>query len=434
LHVVIVGGGIGGLCLAQGLVRQGIGVEVHERDKFPGSRWEGYRIDIEEMGMRALHACLPTVAWEQFMATSFVDDRMTFMDEQLKVLLKVDGSLIWPKRGDLGGRLGVDRPTMRRVLQTGLGGLLRFDAEFVRYEHESDGRVTAVFADGRRATGDCLIGADGTTSRVAAQYLPGAEWTDSGFSCVGIKHPLTNESRRWLPEPLTHGVAFVMSGTPVFGFNAAFDPPRASGVEPYVLHAVSWNAEAGGNADPDGKDEATVRAMLMEKTASWHRTLRRLFAEPVATATLRLRAVKPPPPWTPSRVVLLGDALHAMPPTAGRGGNTALRDAHLLARELGAVAAGRKNLLDAVASYETDAREYATATIAESLRNIRMCSTTGSLRYGLIRMFLRACSLVTPLRERVFAGPVGSGAIRPWEEDRLPAQAESGTASAAPPG
>ena len=32
LHVVIVGGGIGGLCLAQGLKRAGVSFAVYERD------------------------------------------------------------------------------------------------------------------------------------------------------------------------------------------------------------------------------------------------------------------------------------------------------------------------------------------------------------------------------------------------------------------
>ena len=41
--VVIIGAGLGGLCLAQGLRTAGIPVQVYERDARPGSRWEGYR-------------------------------------------------------------------------------------------------------------------------------------------------------------------------------------------------------------------------------------------------------------------------------------------------------------------------------------------------------------------------------------------------------
>jgi 2-polyprenyl-6-methoxyphenol hydroxylase-like FAD-dependent oxidoreductase len=41
LEVIVVGGGIGGLCLAQGLKRAGISVSVHERDRAPDARLQG---------------------------------------------------------------------------------------------------------------------------------------------------------------------------------------------------------------------------------------------------------------------------------------------------------------------------------------------------------------------------------------------------------
>jgi cation diffusion facilitator CzcD-associated flavoprotein CzcO len=39
--VVVIGGGTGGSCLAQGLHRAGVAAEVYERDDHPGSHWEG---------------------------------------------------------------------------------------------------------------------------------------------------------------------------------------------------------------------------------------------------------------------------------------------------------------------------------------------------------------------------------------------------------
>ena len=38
----------------------------------------------------------------------------------------------------------------------------------------------------------------------------------------------------------------------------------------------------------------------------------------------------PTPPWEPGNVTLVGDAIHAMLPTMGMGGNTSLRDAKAL--------------------------------------------------------------------------------------------------------
>ena len=44
LDVLIMGGGIGGLCLAQGLRKAGVSATVYERDKSPISRAQGFQI------------------------------------------------------------------------------------------------------------------------------------------------------------------------------------------------------------------------------------------------------------------------------------------------------------------------------------------------------------------------------------------------------
>jgi salicylate hydroxylase len=43
-HVIIIGGGIGGLTLAQGLKKNGISCAVYERDLSRADRLQGYRI------------------------------------------------------------------------------------------------------------------------------------------------------------------------------------------------------------------------------------------------------------------------------------------------------------------------------------------------------------------------------------------------------
>jgi salicylate hydroxylase len=55
---------------------------------------------------------------------------------------------------------------------------------------------------------------------------------------------------------------------------------------------------------------------------------------------------------------VIGDAIHAMLPTFGMGGNTSLRDAALLTDGLAAAARGDLPVVDAIAGYEAAMREY----------------------------------------------------------------------------
>jgi choline dehydrogenase-like flavoprotein len=77
-HVLIVGGGIGGLCLAQGLKQAGISVAVYERDRTPDARLQGYRLNIEPIGARALQASLPTHVWNLLVGRNIRMNRPRF--------------------------------------------------------------------------------------------------------------------------------------------------------------------------------------------------------------------------------------------------------------------------------------------------------------------------------------------------------------------
>ncbi len=59
LRVAAAGGGLGGLCLAQGLLRTGADVTVYERDASLASQRQGYRLHVDARAGLALQACLP---------------------------------------------------------------------------------------------------------------------------------------------------------------------------------------------------------------------------------------------------------------------------------------------------------------------------------------------------------------------------------------
>ena len=100
-HVAVIGGGIGGLTLAQGLRKDGISVAVYERDLAVTSRLQGYRVHINPAGSRALHGCLPPHLFDAFDRTCGASGRaLHFLTEHMDTLLSVD--LADGARGGIG--------------------------------------------------------------------------------------------------------------------------------------------------------------------------------------------------------------------------------------------------------------------------------------------------------------------------------------------
>ena len=69
MHVLIAGGGLGGLALAQGLVKDGHTVEVFERDTGVGKR-QGYYLTMNGDGGESLRRVLTEDLYELYLATS----------------------------------------------------------------------------------------------------------------------------------------------------------------------------------------------------------------------------------------------------------------------------------------------------------------------------------------------------------------------------
>ena len=95
-----------------------------------------------------------------------------------------------------------------------------------------------------------------------------------------------------------------------------------------------------------------IQDLIYTMTAEWNPTVKSLFdlQNPVETSVLRVISAMPDlVAWPTSNVTLIGDAVHAMPPSGGQGANVALRDAAQLAEVISMRA-------DSLASFEEDMR------------------------------------------------------------------------------
>ncbi|MFJ1768213.1 FAD-dependent oxidoreductase [Amycolatopsis sp. NPDC088138] len=349
MRVVVIGAGLGGLTLAHGLRREGIDVAVYERDASAG-RPQGISLHVDERGAEALRACLP------LSHVAMVEATTGGPRERTLELSEVDGELAVTGTRVSGARPGrqVHRPLLKAVLLTDLDDVVRFGAEFTRFEHRADGTVRVWFADGRTDTADVLVGADGIGSAVRREYLPGVRVADSGRRMLMGATPLRAVLGTGLPGLVGDdpAAAQVRGTTMVVGVLRFTESPvsarsrwlpalRHSAVdrlEDYVMWALPVTGE-----QPDPHRAELPEALRLLVTEAW----------PDVTVTLRIGRIPPPPPWPAGPVTLIGDAIHLAP---GFGGNLAMRDAHRLSEALASVHRGRAGLLEAIGGYEDTMR------------------------------------------------------------------------------
>ena len=165
MKVLVIGSGMGGMCAAIALKNFGHDVEVYER--FNELRPAGAAISVWSNGVKCLNFLgLGRQAQElggDMAHVSYRDGHTgeTMCRFSLDALVEEVGQKPYPmSRHDLQG-----------MLHDEFGrGQIQMGKELVSVEDDG-ALVTAYFSDGSTATGDVLIGADGTHSRVREHVL-----------------------------------------------------------------------------------------------------------------------------------------------------------------------------------------------------------------------------------------------------------------------
>jgi 2-polyprenyl-6-methoxyphenol hydroxylase-like FAD-dependent oxidoreductase len=334
-HVLIIGGGIGGLAAAVALRRAGVRATVFERA--PELLEIGAGLSLWPNAIRALER-LDLAAPLTARGVPESDGGVrTWRGDPLFITSTHELERRYGAR-----TLAVHRADLQATLVEALDpGALRLGAECVGFTQDAAG-VTARFADGSESRGDALIGADGIRSIVRARLWGDPRPRYAGYTAWRAVVPFDHDH---LPAGESWGCG------------------RRFGIVPMSQDRVYWFATENA---PEGTPAVTHsrKRHLAELFAGWHAPIPELIAATDEAAILHhdLYDLRPLRRWTRGRATLLGDAAHAMTPNLGQGACQAIEDAVVLGRCF----ADSSDPLIALRRYEERRRRRANAIARQS--------------------------------------------------------------------
>ena len=316
LPVIVAGGGIGGLATALALVRQGFQVQVLEQAAHIGEIGAGI-----QLGPNAFHAFDALGVGEKARGRAVYTDHMVMhdaLDESLVGRIETGAGF----RERFGNPYAViHRQDVHNSLLEGAQetGRVAFhtDTRLVSVEHDGD-TVTAIDQNGKRWTGQALIGADGVKSVVRAQYV-----NDPPRVTGHVVYRAVVDQAEF-PEDLKWNAASLWAGPKC---HLVHYPLR--GGEQYNVVVTFHSRE---------QEEWGVREGSKEEVQSYFQGIspkaRRLIDLPKSWKRWATADREPIGQWVFGRATLLGDAAHPTTQYMAQGACMAMEDAVTLGEAL----------------------------------------------------------------------------------------------------
>jgi len=319
--VLVVGGGIAGSAIALFLKKAGFQPVVFEGYVLASDIGGG--LQVAPNGMRVL-AQLGLAA--PMLKEGVESAEFSFENQSGRVLARIPN----------GPASCYGLPSVfisRAVLHATLLGELERQKIPIHYSKRLQGvvshgsSVTAEFADGSQAEGAMLIGADGIHSQTRRIVFP--EASSPFYTGLMVVGGFAKDAALQPANAKLQSRAHMIYGTNGFfgyGYYDAADPT-----------AVMWWSHQQRSEEPSAEELRSANPeVLREQLLDQHRG----WAEPVPTILRRAQRILWGPiydvpdlrAWSKNRVVLIGDAAHAISPHAGQGVSLALEDAICLAK------------------------------------------------------------------------------------------------------
>lgn len=308
MKVLVVGGGIAGMAAAALLHRQGHDVLVV--DNAPEYRHIGFGIYLWHYGRQVLNEL---GIGHDLLKKEYMLSRAVIQNARGRTLNYLPYSAYGSYRP-----VSIHRADLHEGLRAAVAGVpVRFGTTVAEIAQDDAG-VTVRFSDGATGRFDLVVGADGIHSsvRTLAMDNPAIRpygWRSWFFWADAWKHK--NEEVQMILAPGLDFAVFPLHDRHFAGVTVACPPDAPDPVETRRerLHGYLRACRPAVHDLIDAVDPAEMyRTDLM---------------------------YVPMGPWAKGRVVLIGDARHALSPTTGRGANIALEDASALAGVLREVSA-----------------------------------------------------------------------------------------------
>ncbi|MES4891304.1 FAD-dependent monooxygenase [Streptomyces sp. NPDC096012] len=368
MRAVICGAGIAGLALA-GRLYNALGWEVVVLEKAPGPRTEGYMIDFFGPGYDAAEA-MGVLPWLEEL--SYPISGAAFVDDQGRCRARLgydrfarslDGRLLSIMRSDL-------ELALRERLSFAVG--LRFGVGPARVETSAFG-VRVKLTDGSSLHADLLIGADGIHSTVRALAF--------GDESRYVRHLGYHTAAFTFDDPEVNadlGDRFCLTDS--VGRQMGLYALRDGKVAAFAVHHAT-EPRPPHDARAGLRREYGSLGWLVPRALAGCPPSPQLYYDQVAQSDL--------PSWSRGRVVLVGDACHAVSLLAGQGASLAIAGAYVLADQL----AGSRSIEEALAGYERLWRPVVSRRQRAARRTARWFVPASQRQLRLRRLALRLADL-----------------------------------------
>lgn len=223
----------------------------------------------------------------------------------------------------------IRRSLLHRILiekAESLGTQIEYGRRLVGVSQDYD-RVKVEFEDGTQADGGLLIGADGINSNVRKFVVPADE--GPAYSGLVFFAGFVDDQKLISRTDLDRSSQYVTVGPVGFFGYSHVDHPAAP--NPSLL----WNCylrqdDRIPSADLKAMSDQAIRRRVMDAHRGWHWPILDLIENSTTFCRASIFEVVGLARWSRGRVMIIGDAAHAMNPVAGQGANMALEDSQLL--------------------------------------------------------------------------------------------------------